>query len=226
MTVLVTGGAGYIRSTVVRDLLERGDEVISIDNLYRGDYTHLSPYKNNPHLETVIADISSMKEVEESLETAGNVTSVIHLAAVSGLDRCREDPEKAVLTNVLGTLNVLEAARGCDAQKVIFASSAAVYGIPRRTPIREDHPLEPINLYGITKLAGERIVESYRRSYGLNTVILRFGSAHGIGLFTYWETVIPIFVKQAMEGRPLTVNGSGNQGRDYIHVLDISRAII
>ena len=226
LAVLVTGGAGYVGSTVVRELLERGEEVISIDNLYRGDYIHLSAYKSDPHLKMKVGDISSNGELRASLKDVRDLEAVVHLAAVPGLERCSRDPKRATLTNILGTHNVLEVARECDAQKVVFASSAAVFGVPQVTPITEEHPLDPINLYGITKLAGEKIVESYNRNYGLDTVVLRFGNIYGVGLFTYWETVIPRFIKQAMEGKPLTVFGSGDQGRDFVHVFDVSNAVL
>jgi UDP-glucose 4-epimerase len=225
LAVLVTGGAGYVGSTVIRDLLSRGEEVISVDNLYRGDYRHLSAQKVDFRLRMMEGDITSTKEIKDSLEGVDNLSAVVHLAAVSGLDSCQEEPKKAVLTNVLGTLNILEIARVYDAS-VFFASSAAVFGVPRRCPITEDHPRDPINLYGVSKLAGENLVNAYSQNYGLNNIILRFGNIFGVGLFTYWDTVIPKFVRQAIEGKPLTVYGSGDQGRDFVHVLDVSRAIL
>ena len=226
MTVLVTGGAGYIGSTVIRELLSRGYDVISVDNLYRGDYKYLSAFKDNPHLKLTVGDISSAGELDNLLRDVQDLDAVIHLAAVPGLKRCLDDPGRAILTNVYGTFNVLEFARKHDAQKFIFPSSGAVYGVPKFTPISEDHPLNPINLYGVTKLSGEKLVDSYYFNYGLSTVILRFGNIYGVGLFTYWENVIPKFVRQALEGKPLTIYGTGEQGRDFIHILDVVDAII
>jgi UDP-glucose 4-epimerase len=173
----------------------------------------------------VVGDITSIEALKRSLEGVGGFGAVVHLAAVSGLEMCRKEPERAVSTNVLGTFNVLELARVYDA-RVIFASSAAVFGVPRVTPIAEDHPTDPINLYGVAKLAGEKLVDAYSHNHGLGTVILRLGNIFGVGLFTYWDTVIPKFVKQAMEDKPLTIYGSGDQGRDFIHVLDVSRAVL
>lgn len=226
MAVLVTGGAGYLGATVVRELLKRGMEVVSIDNLYRGDYRHLSPHKDSRHLKMAVGDISSIEELKNCLDAVKDLSSVVHLAAISGLARCDADHERAVLTNILGTLNVLEVAREHACPRVIFASSASVLGVVRVTPTPEDHPLNPINLYGVTKLAGEKIVEWYNRSYDLSTVIFRIGNMYGVGLFTHWEAVIPKFVKQALEGKPLTIYGSGNQARDFIHVLDVSNAVM
>ena len=226
MTVLVTGGAGYIGSTVIRELLSRGYDVISIDNLYRGDYKYLSEFKDNPHLRLRVGDVSSARELDDLSKEIQDLDAVIHLAAVPGLKRCLDDPKRAIMTNVYGTFNVLEFARKHDAQKFIFPSSGAVYGIPKFTPISEDHPLSPINLYGITKLSGEKLVDSYNFNYGLNTIILRFGNIYGVGLFTYWENVIPKFVRQALEEKPLTMYGTGEQGRDFIHILDVVDGII
>lgn len=226
MNVLVTGGAGYIGSTIVSQLLKRGENVISIDNLYRGDYKYLSTYKDDSHLKMVVGDISHVEELRNALKDVDELDAIIHFAAIPGLERCRKNPERAVATNVLGTFNVLEIAREFDVKKIIFASSAAVYGVPKFVPITEDHPLDPINFYGVTKLAGEKIVESFRYNYGLETVILRFGNVYGVGCFTYWETVIPKFVKLALEGKPLTVYGDGKQSRDFIHVFDVAEAVV
>lgn len=150
---------------------------------------------------------------------------MVHLAAVSGLENCRRNPDGAVLTNVLGTRNVLEAARKFDIQRVVFTSSAAVYGMPVTTPVGEDHPLRPMNLYGVTKLAGESLMRAYYDVYGLETVVLRLRNVYGVGVFTRWRTVVPRFVRQAMEGKPLTVYGDGWQTRDFVHVLDVVEAI-
>ncbi|MCW4021432.1 MAG: SDR family NAD(P)-dependent oxidoreductase, partial [Candidatus Bathyarchaeota archaeon] len=151
--VLVTGGAGYVGSVVVRDLLERGEVVVSVDNLYSGDYGFLRSCEGCSGLRLVVGDVSSSGDLKRSLEGVGGLGVVVHLAAVSGLERCREEPERAVSTNVLGTFNVLELARMYGA-RVVFVSSAAVFGVPRVVPIGEGHPREPVNLYGFTKLAG------------------------------------------------------------------------
>lgn len=226
MTVLVTGGAGYIGSTVVSELLKRGERVVSIDNLYRGDYKYLRDrHGDDANLRLVVGDISSINDLKRALEGVRDLRGIVHLAAVPGLERCRKDPSRAVATNVLGTFNVLEVARMMDVERFIFASSAAVYGVPKEAPIREGHPLKPINLYGVTKLAGEKLVEAFNYSYGLDTVVLRLGNVFGVGLFTYWETVIPRFVRLALEGKPLTIYGDGKQSRDFIHVLDVAKAV-
>jgi nucleoside-diphosphate-sugar epimerase len=134
-------------------------------------------------------------------------------------------PDDAISSNIYGTYNLLEYSGKFGVKKFIFASSAAVYGIPKETPIREDTSLFPINLYGVTKLAGENLVKIYCEEYGLDGVCLRFGNVYGLGIYTHWKTVIPKFVRLALLGRPLTIYGDGNQTRDFIHVRDINSAI-
>jgi UDP-glucose 4-epimerase len=226
MNVLVTGGAGYIGSALVERLVSEGYGVVSIDNLSQGDYECLVKCRESPRVKLVVGDICDSEKLEGVLREGEGVSAVVHLAAVSGIERCQRNPREAILTNVYGTHNVLEAARKYDIDKVVFASSAAVYGNPVKTPIGEDHPLSPTNLYGVTKLAAERLLESYHASYGLDTVILRFGNVYGVGVYTQWETVIPKFVRQALSGEALTIYGDGEQSRDFIHVWDAVEAVI
>ena len=127
--------------------------------------------------------------------------------------------------NILGTFNVLEVARRLDIRRVVFASSAAVYGVPLRLPVVEEDPLRPTNLYGVTKLAGERLVSLYHENYGLEMVTLRFGNIYGVGVFTRWDTVIPRFVRLGLEGKPLTIYGDGGSSRDFVHVWDAVEAL-
>jgi UDP-glucose 4-epimerase len=135
-------------------------------------------------------------------------------------------PDDAISSNIYGTYNLLEYSGKFGVKKFIFASSAAVYGIPKETPIREEMPLKPINLYGVTKLAGENLVKIYGEDHGLNSVSLRFGNVYGLGIYTHWKTVIPKFVRLALSGKPLTIYGDGNQTRDFIHIRDIVSAIV
>lgn len=225
MNVLVTGGAGYIGSALIEELLDGGHRVVSIDNLSRGDYKYLKKFEGNSRLKLAVGDVCDLGKLEGVMNESGNVDVVVHLTAVPGLERCRRDPENAILTNVYGTYNVLEIARKYDVSRVVFSSSAAVFGNPIKTPIGEDHPRRPVNLYGVTKLAGEKLLESYHASYDLCTVTLRFGNVYGVGVYTYWETVIPKFVRQALGGKRLTIYGDGGQSRDFIHVWDIIQAI-
>jgi len=224
MRAVVTGGAGYVGSVLVSRLLEEGWAVLSVDNLRRGDYKVLDQFRGDPRLKLVVADIRDRTCLEDALR-GFNGEVVFHLAALPGLQLCLENPEEAVGVNVLGTFNVLEVARRQDIKRVIFSSSAAVYGIPLKLPVVEEHPLRPLNLYGVTKSAGERLMSLYYENYALETVTLRFGNVYGVGLYTRADTVVPKFVRQGLEGKPLTVYGDGMSSRDFVHVLDIAEAM-
>ena len=221
MSVLVTGGAGYIGSALIDQLLKDGYHVVSIDNLYRGDYGPLKSHERGEKLVLLIGDICDVEALDRAARSADDLEAIFHLAAVPGVTLCARDPERAVMTNVYGSYNVLEVARRYDVEKVILASSAAVYGDPVKLPVNEDHPVRPKNLYGVTKLAAEHLFMSYHELYGMATVITRLGNVYGVGLFTYWDNVIPKFVRQALNGEPLTVYWTGEQTRDFIHVRDV-----
>lgn len=222
MKVAVTGGAGYIGSTLVKKLIDEGEEVVSIDNMMRGDYVHLRSVGAHQIAQLLVGDIRDSGLLEEAFSGS---EAIAHLAALPGLVNCRDRPEDAVSINIYGTHRVLEAARKLDIKKVVFCSSAAVYGRPIELPVKEVHPLRPLNLYGLTKLAGEKLMDIYHDNYGIDTISLRFGNVYGVGLFTNYETVIPKFVKMGLEGEDLTVYGDGTSSRDYVHIEDIVQAI-
>jgi UDP-glucose 4-epimerase len=218
----VTGGAGYIGSLLVKRLVEGGHEVVSVDNLMKGDYRHLRAHGPDGEAELLEGDIRDLPFLMEAFQ---NCDSIAHLASLPGLVNCREKPEDATSINVYGTYNVLEAARRLDIGKVVFCSSAAVYGTPRELPVMEDHPLRPLNLYGVTKLTGEKLMEVYHDNQDIETVTLRFGNVFGVGLYTNYDTVIPKFVRMGLESQDLTVYGDGTSSRDFVHVEDITQAL-
>ena len=223
MRVAVTGGAGYIGSTLAVRLLERGDDVVSVDDESLGYYGHLKRHKQGEKAECVVGDI---RDLDLLVEEWRGCDAVAHLAALPGLVRCNEHPEEAVSVNVYGTYQVMEAARRLDIGRVVFCSSASTYGVPVQMPVTEEHPQRPLNLYGVTKVAGEQIVNTYWDNHGIETVNLRFGNIYGVGVYTRWGTVIPKFVNQGMSGEPLTVYGDGEYSRDFVHVQDISEAMM
>lgn len=222
MKVAVTGGAGYIGSTLVKRLVDDGASVVSVDNLVNGDYRHLKEVQADEKADLREGEIRDDGLLEELF--AGS-DAIAHLAAIPGLVKCQDSPEEAISVNVYGTHQVLETARKLDIGKVVFCSSAAVYGKPVVMPVRESHPLRPLNLYGVTKLAGEKLMETYFDNYGLETISLRFGNVYGVGLYTNYETVIPKFVRMGLNDEALTVYGDGTSSRDYVHVEDIVQAI-
>ncbi len=167
-------------------------------------------------------DIRKPADLDTAFEGAD---AIVHMAALSDLDACNERPEEAVSVNVYGTHQVVEAARRSGARRLVFCSSAAVYGTPASTPVTEHHAAHPLNLYGVTKLAGEKLLDAAHLNHGLETVNLRFGNVYGVGIYTNWVGVIPKFVALALDGKPLTVYGDGTATRDFVHVEDITRAI-
>ena len=223
MKVGVTGGAGYIGSTLVLKLLEHEDEVISIDNQMIGDYSHLAGHPIGCKADRVLGDI---RDLDLLLEKWEGCNAIAHLAALPGLVLCNKKPEEAVSVNIYGTFQVMEAARRLDINKVVFCSSAATYGVPMKMPVTEKHPQRPLNLYGVTKVSGEQIIDTYYDNYGIETVNLRFGNIYGVGLYTRWGTVIPKFVNQALSGEKITVYGDGEYSRDFVHVQDITKAMM
>ena len=218
---MVTGGAGYVGSYLIYKLLQEKHEVFSIDDMSKGDYSNLEGLIQPEH--NAIGDIRDAEMLDNLFE---DVDAVVHLAAIPGLVRCNENPEVAVSVNVFGTYQVLEAARKQGVKKVIFSSSAASYGVPRYLPVKEDHPLNPMNLYGVTKFAGEKLMRVYYDNYNIETVTLRFGNIYGVGLFSKDNTVIPKFVRMGLEGDTLTIYGDGSSTREYVHVDDIVQSIM
>jgi nucleoside-diphosphate-sugar epimerase len=218
----ITGGAGYIGSTLIKNLIKNDHEVTSVDSLILGNYDFLAKDDLGKKAVRVIGDIRDRSLLKKVWK---DVDFVAHLAALPGLELCNEKPEEAISINVFGTYQVLETARLLDINRVVFCSSAAVYGNPIKMPVTENHQLRPLNLYGVTKLAGEKILDTYWDNYGIETINLRFGNIYGVGLYTRWETVIPKFIKQALSGKQLTIYGDGKYSRDFVHVNDITKAL-
>ena len=221
MRVAVTGGAGYIGSTLIRHLLKEGHEVTSLDNQTTGSYRHIKQL-NASGARLLEGDIRNTADLDIAFREAD---AVVHMAALSDLDSCNEKPDEAISVNVYGTHRVAESAAKNGVQKLVFCSSAAVYGTPATIPVTEETPTQPLNLYGVTKLASEKILDAAHATGGLENVNLRFGNVYGVGLYTNWVGVIPKFAALAIEGKPLTIYGDGESTRDFVHVEDITRAI-
>ena len=173
-------------------------------------------------MELLVGDIRDLSFLTKTFKECD---AIAHLAALPGLVKCNENPEDATTINIFGTYNVLESVRRLDIEKIVFCSSAAVYGKPKKLPITEDHHLNPLNLYGVTKMIGENLMDIYNYNYDINTISLRFGNVFGVGLYTNFDTVIPKFVRMGLQGDYLTVYGDGTSSRDFVHVEDITNAI-
>jgi UDP-glucose 4-epimerase len=226
MNILVTGGAGYVGSGLLIRLGEEFPEatITSIDNLEKGDYRYVNHLKNDKRYHLIVGDIRKKSDVQKAITK--DTTTVMHLAAIPGVKPCNDQPKKAIETNVYGTHILLEEAVNRNVERFIFISSAAVYGTPQKQPISEGHPLNPINLYGVTKLSGEKLVNACHANSGLTTTILRFSNVYGLSSYTWWKTVIPRFVWQATNNQPLTIRADGKQQRNFVHVQDIVDAFI
>lgn len=215
--VLVTGGAGFIGGHTIRLLLERGYDVIVLDNLYTGSRDDVPE-----GAELVVGDVADRDTVARVVKRADYV---IHLAAIVSIDEARENPFETIRVNVIGTLNLLEESYRQGIGRFVYASSSAVYGEQERLPISEDAPLRPINTYGASKLAGEALVDAYREEKGLSTIALRYFNVYGPGMRGGpYAGVIYKFIMSALRNEPLTIYGDGEQTRDFIYVEDVARA--
>lgn len=230
MRILVTGGAGYIGSVVTERLIEQGHEVVALDNLAHGhrDAVH-------PAARFLQGDLLDREWVHAQLERTA-VDAVVHLAALALIDESVRDPGRFFRVNVTGGLNLLDAMVASGVTRIIFSSTAAVYGEPRTLPIREDAPLQPVNAYGESKLAFERAMGWYERAHGLRHMSLRYFNACGAtdrcGEQHIPEThLIPILLDVAAGTRDAVHlfgtdydTPDGTCVRDYVHVRDIADA--
>jgi len=220
--LLITGGAGFVGSHTVEEALKRGYDILIIDNLSTGSLENLSGIVDNERVELARIDIRLREKLEEAVK---GIDSVIHLAAIVSVEEALARPREAVEVNVLGTLNVLEIARRLDVEKLVYASSVAVYGEPKSLPIAEDHLRDPANLYGCTKLAGELLVESYSRDYGLRSVVLRYFNVYGPRMKRGpYAGAVYKFMEAALLGRSPVIYGDGEQTRDFVYVEDVAKA--
>jgi len=218
MKALITGGAGFIGSNIAALLLERGHEVTVLDNLMSG-------YEENLTGLSVSFVRGDVRDAEALKTVTSGVDVIFHLAASVGNKRSIDNPVLDAQINVLGTLNVLEAARASRVRKVVFSSSAGIFGELKTMPIREDHPVEPDTPYGANKLAAEKLCLAYAKLYQMECICLRYFNVYGIKQrYDAYGNVIPIFVFKILKGEPITVFGDGEQTRDFVNVRDVALA--
>jgi len=218
--VLVTGGAGFIGSHLVRALLARGDDVRVFDNLSTGARANLADLP----VELLVADVGEADQVRAA--TRG-VDTVFHLGAMISVPVSLENPANCYRTNVLGSLHVLEAARREQVRRVVLASSSAVYG-DHDGPVAEDAASRPMSPYASSKLAMEELARLYTSAMGLQTVCLRFFNVYGPrqDVHSPYAAVIPLFIEGLLDGRPPTIHGDGGQSRDFVFVEDVVQAML
>ena len=221
MHILISGGAGFIGSHLVRQLLDRKHTIVVLDNLAAGSLDNIAD------LNIVLwkQDICNPDIVQQIVSEKFDV--IVHLAAQTMVDSSIKDPIFDASENIMGTLNVLEAARQCGA-RVIFASTAAAYGdvVEDDLPVLESHELSPQSFYGLTKVGVEKYLALYHQHYGLDYVICRFANVYGERQGDKGEGgVISIFAKRIAAGKDITIYGDGTQTRDFVYAGDIARGI-
>lgn len=218
--IVVTGGAGFIGGHIVQHWLEEGATVHIVDNLRSGHQVNADRF---PSVEFHKCCITNRDAVFAAIEGA---RYVFHLAAMVSVPESIEKPNECVDINVTGLLNVLDAARKHCAEKVVYSSSAAVYGDNPVSPKNERMRPVPKSPYGITKLDGEYYLRMYNQEYGLGTASLRYFNVFGPGQDpnSQYAAAIPIFVSKALKNEPLTVFGDGMQTRDFVFVKDVALA--
>ena len=223
-TVLVTGGAGFIGLHVVPMLLEKGYDVRIFDNMFRGDRDAVNELAKTGRVTLVDQDVRYGGALHAAM---AGCDSVIHLAAVS-INKSVADPYESMDINTIGTHNVLAAAADRKVRRVVFASSASVYGDPDELPMHEDSKLKPQTPYCISKRTGEDLCAYYERRAGLSWIALRFFNVYGEGQKTtaYYTSVINHFVNRLKNGEPPVIDGEGKQSMDFIHVHDIARSVV
>ncbi len=221
MTSLVTGGAGFIGSNLVRALLERGDDVRVLDNFSTGSRGNLAGLE----VEVVEGELRSYERVHAAVRGAD---VVYHQGALPSVPRSVQDPLTTSAVNVEGTLNVLLAARDEGVRRVVFASSSSVYGNQDVLPLVETANPDPIAPYGVAKLAAERYCVSFSRVYPLEAVSLRYFNVFGPGQDpgSQYAAVVPRFITEAAAGRPVPVYGDGEQKRDFTFVANVVEACL
>ena len=219
--ILVTGGAGFIPSHLVDLVVEKGGNVTVVDNLKDGKIENLEKSKDKIYFKKV--DVRDYERLQEVI-TEKEIEIIFHFAANANVPYSVEEPTYDFETNASGTFNVLKSCMDNDVEKIIYASSAAVYGEPEYTPIDEKHPLNPISPYGASKLAGEKLGFAYYHTYGIPFVSMRIFNTYGPRQPRY---VMFDFLKKLKENpNKLEVLGTGEQIRDYCYVTDTANTFI
>ncbi len=215
---LVTGGAGFIGSNVVRYLLNKDWEVRIIDNLSSG-------YKENLdglNVDFIESDINDAKITHDACK---GIDVVFHLAACVGRQKSLDDPILDSSTNVMGTIQLLEGMRKHGVKRIVYSSSAAIFGELETQSIAEDHPQNADSPYGVSKLAAEKMILAYCGIYEMTGVCLRYFNIYGVNQrYDFYGNVIPIFANRIFSGNPVTIYGDGDQTRDFVNVKDVAIA--
>lgn len=220
--IVVTGAAGFIGSHIVDKMLEMDNYVVGIDNFYNGRKSNLSNALKSKKFTLLRGDIRDSNFLSDNFK---EIDLIFHEAAFTSVPQSVKMPLSCNQVNVEGVLNVLNAARLRDVEKVVFASSSSVYGDMKELPKREDMPTWPISPYGVSKQAGESYFRAYHEVYGMNTTALRYFNVFGPRQRdSPYSGVIAIFFGKIARGEPLVIFGDGEQSRDFSYIKDIVKA--
>lgn len=220
---LVTGGAGFIGSSIAEELVKSGEKVRVLDNFSTGREENIKPFLKN--IELIEGDIRSYGIVVKAMQ---GVDFVIHEAALPSVPRSIKDPISTNEVNAKGTLHILQAAKNAGVKKVVFASSSSIYGDSKILPKSEDIPPNPLSPYAVSKLAGEKYCQVFHTIYNLPTVCLRYFNVFGPkqNPNSQYAAVIPKFISLALKEKPLEIHGDGLQSRDFTYVSNVVQATI
>ena len=222
MKVLVTGGAGFIGSNVVAEMLSAGFQVCVVDDLSSGYLQNIKHLIDHNDIEFINGDIRDEQLMQKACK---GIDGVCHLAASVGRQRSIDYPIADSSINLLGTVNVLESMRKNGVKHIVYSSSAAIFGELQHPTIDENHPQNADSPYGVSKLAAEKMILAYCDIHGLSAVCLRYFNIYGVNQrFDMYGNVIPIFAKRIFSGQPITIYGDGTQTRDFVNVKDVARA--
>jgi len=223
MNFLVTGGAGFIGSNIVKRLLEEGEQVTVLDNFSTGKRENILPYIDNKNFTMVEGDIRSYHIVRSAAE---NIDFILHQGALPSVPRSVNDPLTTNEVNIVGTLNVLQAAKETNVKRLVFASSSSIYGDSEELPKHTDMPINPLSPYALSKYTGERYCQMFYNLYGFETVCLRYFNVFGPRQdpSSQYSAVIPKFITAIMKNKKPVIYGDGKQSRDFTFVENVVSA--
>lgn len=221
MKYLVTGGAGFIGSHIVRTLLEQGQEVKVLDNFSTGKRENIADFEKR--IELIEGDLRDASKIAEAVR---GVDVIFHEAAFVSVPQSMDEPQNCFDINVTGTSMLFDAARRAGVKRAVFATSAAVYGDSTEIPLTEETPLRPLSPYAASKRVDEIYGQLYTTSFGLEVVALRYFNVYGPRQRpdSMYAAAVPIFIRRLLDGKGVTIYGDGGQTRDLINVRDVVRA--
>ena len=218
---LVTGGAGFIGSNIVEELVRRKAKVVVLDSLITGNLDNIKPFRKD--IDFIKGDIRDRKAIRRALK---GVDYVIHQAALRSVPKSVDDPFTTNDINASGTLSVLFEAKAAGVKRLVYASTSSAYGDSRHFPQKETDLPKPISPYGVSKLAGENYCVTFARTFGLETVSLRYFNVFGPrqNPESKYSAVVPIFISNILNGKPPVIEWDGRQSRDFVYVDDVVSA--